>query len=196
MASCKNNETYADQKDREREAISQYIVNHKINVISEERFEAAGHQTDVAKNEYVLFTSSGVYMQIVEQGCGDVIKHSETATVLCRFTERNLLTDSLQLTNNSLAFSSIVDKMIVKNTSGTFTASFLPESSLMYSAYGSASVPAGWLVPLSYVKVGRLATASDKLAKVRLIVPHTSGQRYASQSVYPCHYELTYQRGK
>ena len=65
----------------------------------------------------------------------------------------------------------------------------------MYMAYGSASVPAGWLVPLSYIRLGRLVEEGDELAKVRLIVPHDQGHSYASQGVYACFYELTYQRG-
>ncbi|EFZ37293.1 hypothetical protein HMPREF0663_10751 [Hoylesella oralis ATCC 33269] len=195
IASCSHRETYADQKKREREAISRYITKHNINIISEAQFEAAGFKTDTAKNQYVLFTSSGVYMQIINEGCGNKLNSGETATALCRFTERNLLTDTIQLSNNILRFSSIVDKMTVKNTSGTFTASFLKGSSLMYTAYNSASVPTGWLVPLTYVKLGRPVTATDQIAKVKLIVPHTSGQRYATQGVYPCSYELTYERG-
>ena len=195
MQACENRETYADQKKREREAISRYIDKEKINVISEDEFEAAGFKTDTTKNQYVLFNASGVYMQIRNEGCGEILKKGETATALCRFTERNLLTDTIQLSNNILRFASIVDKMTVKNTSGTFTASFVKGSSLMYSVYGSASVPTGWLVPLTYIKLGRPATATDQIATVRLIVPHTSGQRYASQGVYPCFYDLTYERG-
>ena len=195
VSSCDRNQTYADQKKRERDAISRYIGKNNINVISEDEFENAGFKTDTAKNQYVLFGSSGVYMQIINEGCGEKLKDGETATALCRLTERNLLTDTIQLSNNVLRFASIVDKMTVKNTSGTFTASFLKGNSLMYTAYNSASVPIGWLVPLTYVKLGRPVTATDQIAKVRIIVPHTSGQRYASQGVYPCFYELTYERG-
>ena len=95
--------------------------------------------TDVSKNEFVLLESSGIYLQIVEKGCGEKIKDGETATVLCRFTERNLLTDSIIATNNILYFSALVDKMSVTNTSGTFTASFDPTSSVMYQVYGRSS---------------------------------------------------------
>lgn len=141
VSSCDRNQTYADQKKRERDAISRYIGKNNINVISEDEFENAGFKTDTAKNQYVLFGSSGVYMQIINEGCGEKLKDGETATALCRFTERNLLTDTIQLSNNVLRFASIVDKMTVKNTSGTFTASFLKGNSLMYTAYNSASVP-------------------------------------------------------
>ena len=147
-----------------------------MTVISEAQFKANGYKTDVSKNEFVLFESNGVYMQIVRQGCGEKLKDGETAYVLCRFTERNLLTDSVQLTNDILYWSAIPDRMSVTNTSGTFTASFDTNMSVMYQAYGSASVPGGWLVPFTYIDLGRPETADQEIAKVRLIVPAAQGQ--------------------
>ena len=129
MVSCDDDETYADQKERERDAINAYIVKEGINVISEAQFANQGNTTDLEKNEYVLFETTGVYMQIVREGCGEKLKNGETATVLCRFDERNLLTDTLQLSNNNLYWSAIVDKMTVNNTSGTFTAWYDSSSS-------------------------------------------------------------------
>ena len=46
------------------------------------------------------------------------------------------------------------------------------------------------------VNIGRYVNAGDEVAKVRLIVPHDLGQTYAMQSVYPCLYDITFQRGK
>lgn len=195
-ASCDNTETYADQKNKERTAINKFINDKKINVISEETFLDNGNKTDTAKNEFVLLNNSGVYMQIVRQGCGEKLKNGETATVLCRFSETNLLTDSLQLTNDILSFSSIVDKMTVTMSGGTYTGSFISGESVMATFYGSTSVPSGWLVPLKYVDLGRPEKAGDEIAKVNLIVPHTQGQQYASSGVYPCYYTLTYERGR
>ena len=196
FASCNDSETYSDQKKKERSAINSWIAKQKIEVISEKEFIGQNYTTDISKNEYVLFNNTGVYMQIIREGCGEKLQDGETATILCRFTERNLLTDSLQLSNDVLDFSASVDKMTVKNTSGTFTASFIPGASVMYSFYQSASVPAGWLVPLTYIKVGRQSKPSDEIAKVKLIVPHTQGHQYASSGVYPCLYEITYQKGR
>lgn len=195
VCACDDDETYADKVERERKAITQFIADSSVNVITESQFEANNYRTDVSRNEYVFFSSSGVYMQIIRQGCGEKLKDGETATVLCRFDETNLLTDSLQLSNNVLAYSSIVEKMTVKNTSGTFTASFIAGSSLMYYAYQSLSVPAGWLVPLSYINLGRPSKEGDEVAKVKIVVPHAQGHSYASQNVYPCLYEITYERG-
>lgn len=196
LMSCDDTESYADQKKKERSAIKSYIAKENIKVITEKEFHAQDSTTDVSKNEYVLFETTGVYMQIIREGCGEKLKDGETATVICRFKEWNLLTDSLQLANNiensSLNFP---DLMSVKNTSGTFKASFIQGSSVMYSIYGSGSVPAGWLAPLSYIKIGRPAKPGEEIAKVKLIVPHTQGHQYASSGVYPCLYEITYQRG-
>ncbi len=196
LASCSNSETYADQKKKERTAINKLIADSTINVISESTFNAQDSTTDVSKNQYVLFESSGVYMQIIRKGCGEKIKDGETVTVLCRFNEYNLLqsADSVQLSN--MGTSWLVDKIMVKRNSGTYTASFDKNSSLMYTAYSSAAVPNGWLIPLSYINIGRPTKDGDEIAKVKLIVPHSQGQQYASQNVYPCLYELTFQRGK
>ena len=196
LASCSNSETYADQKKKERTAINKLIADSTINVISESTFNAQDSTTDVSKNQYVLFESSGVYMQIIRKGCGEKIKDGETVTVLCRFNEYNLLqsADSVQLSNMGISW--LVDKIMVKRNSGTYTASFDKNSSLMYTAYSSAAVPNGWLIPLSYINIGRPTKEGDEIAKVKLIVPHSQGQQYASQNVYPCLYELTFQRGK
>ena len=196
LVACDDTETYAEMKAKERAAINKYIADSAVTVISEAQFKANNYTTDVSKNEFVLFESNGVYMQIVRQGCGEKLKDGETSYALCRFTERNLMTDSLQLSNDVLYWSSMPEKMSVTNTSGTFTASFVSEESLMTYAYGSTSVPAGWLVPFTYIKLGRPAAADEEIAKVRLIVPAAQGQPYASQYVYPCLYDITYERGR
>lgn len=200
MASCSNDETYAEQRERENAAIAKFISDSAVTVISEEQFFKQDSTTDVSKNEYVLLESSGVYLQIIDKGCGEKIKNGETTTVLCRFTERNILTDSLTLTNNSLYFSAIVDKMYVSNSYGTYQGAFDTSSSVMYQVYGKSSsstaVPSGWLTPFPYIKVGRKEKASDRLAHVKMIVPSTKGTLNASTNVYPCLYDITYERGR
>lgn len=196
LAACNDSVTYADLKKKERNAINRYITSHKIQKITEAEFEKKGFVTDTTKNEYVLFESTGVYMQIVRKGDGEKLKEGETATVLCRFKEYNILEgdSALQLTNIT-QYSWQVDKMSVKNTSGTFKASFISGESLMYSKYSSKAVPSGWLVPLSYINLGRIPKG-EETALVRLIVPHTQGQSDASKNVYPCLYELSLERGR
>ena len=82
--------------------------------------------------------------------------------------------------------------MRVTNTRGTFSGSFT--TGLMIKAYSSASVPAGWLVPLAYIKIGRPTSLTDEKAKVRLIVPHSQGHTIAAQEVLPYYYEITYEK--
>ena len=192
LASCNDTETYADQKNREREAIRKFIEKQGIKVITEGEF-LRDTITDVSKKEFVLFDNTGVYMQIVRKGCGEKIKNGETANVLCRFNEYNLLLDTLILSNNNLYFSSLPDKMAVTNTLGTFEATFV--SGAMYTQYNTTSVPAGWLIPLTYINVGRMVKDGDQVAKVNIIVPHSQGTQTALGNVYPCYYELTYERG-
>lgn len=196
LAACNDSVTYADLKKKERNAINRYITSHKIQKITEAEFEKKGFVTDTTKNEYVLFESTGVYMQIVRKGDGEKLKDGETATVLCRFKEYNILEgdSALQLTNIT-QYSWQVDKMSVKNTSGTFKASFISGESLMYSKYSKQAVPSGWLVPLTYINLGRIPKG-EETALVRLIVPHTQGQSDATKNVYPCLYELSLERGR
>lgn len=206
FVACNDTETYAEKREKEDAAISKFITggtemskmfcnNKPVTVISETDFEKRGYVTDTTKNEYVLFESTGVYMQIVRKGCGESIKSGETASVLCRFAEANLLGDSIQLTNTTTATHYIFDKMTVTNTLNTFTGSFDPVYSIMAQAYSSTSVPGGWLVPLRYIKVGRQSTPDEEIAKVKIVVPSGQGHYYASMNTYPCFYEITYQRG-
>ena len=197
LASCSDSETYADMKKKERSAINRYIANQKIKVISEDVFNAQNQTTNVDKNEWVLFEGTGVYMQIVREGCGKKLESGKTEKILCRFNEYNILeSDSTLQCSNIYSYLWEVEKMTVKNTSGTFSGTFDKESSLMYNTYSSTAVPSGWLVPLTYIKLGRPASETDEIAKVKLIVPHSMGQSNASQNVYPCMYEITYQLGR
>ena len=65
FTSCDKTETYAEQLERETESIHKFIIKKGINVISEDQFARQDNMTDTAKNQYVLFQNSGVYMQIV-----------------------------------------------------------------------------------------------------------------------------------
>lgn len=206
---CKDTESYAEQKEKERKAINSFLnrdavvvnsvgdtlihVGH-INVITEDQFLAQDSTTDLEKNEYVLFGGTGVYMQIVRKGTGGKLESGQSKRIITRYTEFNILSDSVLTSNDILYFSTTPDIMDVTNSYGTFTASFNLENGggAMYRAYGSTEVPGGWLVPLTYVRIGR-QTSPEGIAKVRLIVPHTQGQSYARESVYPCFYEITYQ---
>ena len=215
FAACNDSETYKDMRDRELDSISSFLRKENIKVISEDEFTRRWNDnqrlTDTAKNnnEWVLFNSNGIYMQVIDQGCGDYIKKGETADVLVRFDEYNLSyaaemsNKCLTLSNNVPAYSYYVDKMSVTNTSGTFTGSFVnPKASLMAITYNSSysglssTVPSGWLIPFSWVKIGRPKTDDDRIAHVRLLVPHSYGTTSASGSVQACVYDMTLQRGR
>ena len=43
---------------------------------------------------------------------------------------------------------------------------------------------------------GRPLSADDRIARVRIIVPSTEGTYAATMSVYPCLYDITYERGR
>ena len=196
FTACSDDETYADQVKRERSAISAYLADSSVNVISEETFRNQNYTTDVSKNQFVLFESSGLYMQIVRKGTGKPIASGESARILCRYTERNLLTDSIQVSNIiSPYYYRYVEVMNVSNNSGTFSGSFEQATSLMHLFYGSTAIPSGWLAALPYLNFDRYVNADSEIAKVRLIVPHDIGQSYASSGVYPCLYDITFERG-
>ena len=107
------------------------------------------------------------------------------------------LGDSIQLRNDVNYWHPSPDIMKVTNNSGSFAASFDTEingGGAMYNTYGSTSVPSGWLIPFSYIRIGRQDSPDEGIAKVRLIVPHSEGQTSAVSNVYPCFYELTFQK--
>ncbi len=199
LSSCNDYETYGDKKEKERNAIAKFISDRSILVISEDQFNQQGYTTDVSRNEFVKLDKSGVYMQIVRPGCGTMLQDGESTNLVCRFSEYDILEDTTTLYNNrydpltgNVFLVAMPDIMQVSRASGSYTASF--ESGVMYRAYKSSTVPAGWLVPLAYVKVGRPQSFTDECAKVRLIVPHSQGHANASSNVSPYYYELTYQR--
>jgi len=191
LTSCNDYETYGDKKEKERNAISKFIADSSITVISEDQFKQQGYVTNVKYNEYVKLDKSGVYMQIIREGCGDKIKDNESVNLVCRFHEMNIIEETTRIYNDINDLAHVADIMHVSRTSNTYTAYFT--SGVMYSAYG-ASVPAGWLVPLSYVKVGRPQSFTEECSKVRLIIPHSQGHATASSNVIPFYYEITFQR--
>ena len=199
LSSCNDYETYGDKKEKERNAIAKFISDSSIVVISEDQFNQQGYTTNLVRNEFVKLDKSGVYMQIVRPGCGTMLQDGETTRLVCRFSEFDILEDTITVCNNnpdlSLNGKSVValpDIIQVSRVSGSYSASF--ESGVMTQVYRSASVPSGWLVPLAYIKVGRPQSLTEECAKVRLIVPHSQGHASASSNVTPCYYELTFQR--
>lgn len=211
LTSCREDQTYGELREKENKQINAFLekgckvvdietgklrlmVDPKIKVISEEQFFAQDSTTNLAANEYVLFSGSGVYMQIVRKGSGSVMKSGESAQLICRFTEYNIAADTMSLTNNGWQFEQWPDVMSVTNTSGTFAASFT--TGMMYKRYARTTVPAGWLMALPFIRVGRQTSSTEEIAKVRVIVPSTQGHYAAEQRVTPYFYEITYQKSR
>ena len=129
-------------------------------------------------------------MQIVAKGNGESLENGRYE-VLARYVEEQINQDGIDSLswNTDYNYDQMIypDAMMLTKTDQSFSATFT--SGIMASTWG-AYVPAGWLVPFEYIKVGREISGRSK---VRLIVPHNQGQQDASGSVYPCYYEITYQ---
>jgi len=210
LSSCSDDETYAEKKEKERDAIASFINRDvaimyegdttlhvgKINVINEEQFIAQDSTTNLERNEYVLFGNNGVYMQIVRKGVGEKLLSGQSKRVIARYLEYNILADSIQTRNDILYYSTTPDIIDITNNYGTFTASFNTDNGggAMYRTYNTTSVPSGWLVPFTYIHIGRQIYENDEISKVRLIIPHSQGHSLANQYVYPCFYEITFQQ--
>jgi hypothetical protein len=202
MTGCEKYETYSDMKEKERDAINSFISQQGIQVIDEATFKAQGETTNTTSNQYVRFERNGVYMQIMRKGCGTKLEDKKNEVLDCRFREQNIMTGQVVIRNDIHAFISLsgqtidvgarADHMNVYRNGNNITGSFV--NGMMYQFHGSASVPAGWLVPLNYISVGYPEEDNDEIAKVRLIVPHSQGTADASSSVTPYFYEITYQR--
>lgn len=201
LQSCNNGKTYAEMKEEEADAIHKYIVENDIDVISEAEFAA---QDSITKeNEYVLLDESGVYMHIDNRGPGKEVLGDGTYDMVARFVEVALQTRSdlsmtagdtllanFHVANPSYTINGEDFKLTISGES--YSASFTRSDDYsMYGMYGTVAVPSGWLIPLRYLKPGR-TNDSEKIARVKLIVPHSEGTSSATQSVYPCFYELTY----
>ncbi len=180
---CDDSKTYAEMLEEEDDAIAAFIRDNDIQVISQTEFFNNDSTTDVSKNEYVQL-SSGVYMQIVKKGIededGNLLNPNDTVKnndlILVRFMEYSILDKDTSLSN--LNAVETVDEFKYTITSSSIAAIFT--QGYMYSVYGP-SVPAGWLVPLPYVR---------DMAHVKLIVPSKMGHSTAMQYVYPYFYDI------
>lgn len=174
---CDNTKTYAEMLEEEKEAIKAFIKDNNIKVISQTEFYRNDSITDTLKNEYVQL-ASGVYMQIRDKGSknpADTVKANDR--ILVRFMEYGLIQGDTTMSN--LGFAEVVDEFNYRVTSSSIAGQFT--QGLMLSYYQTTAVPAGWLVPLAYVR---------DMAHVRLIVPSKMGHNTAMQSVYPYYYDI------
>lgn len=201
LQSCNNGKTYAEMKEEEADAINKFILENDIKVISEKEF--IENDTITAENEFVLFDKSGVYMNIQYRGDGEILKEGRY-NISSRFIEicikdvpdLDINAGDTLATNKYYPYATYSENFLLTvGSSGSYSASFTDMAqSAMYDAYKTSAVPNGWLVPFAYLKMKSYISAapSNKIARVRLIVPHSEGTSYATQYVYPCYYEITY----
>ena len=200
--SCNDDETYAERKKKEERSIDKFLMDNdfvgKITPITEEQFYAQDSMTDLSKNEFVRFNNDGIYMQIVRKGSGPTMLElakgrkdtTVTRPILCKFLEYDI--QGADTTNTNLTIykdmTSTIDEMMCtyEHYSRSYTAWYTKGE--MKNAYGSV-VPKGWLKPLDYI---RLTKVDGEEAKVRIIIPHSSGTTNASGHVLPFYYEITY----
>jgi len=209
--SCNSEETYAEQKKHERETVDAFLKRYfviraadgtvlldvgKINPITEVQFASQGETTDLLTNQYVYFSSSGVYMQILSKGSGEKLESGESTRLCCRFLEYNIMADSVQTSNWGNTYVTNPEMIDVSNSYGTFTATFATDvywGSIFNDVYGSTSVPEGWILAMRFLCLDNAQREGGEKAHVRLIVPHSMGQANAMQNVYPCFYDLTFE---
>ena len=181
LQSCNDGKTYAEMKEEEADAINKFILENDIKVISEKEF--IENDTVTKENEFVLFDKSGVYMNIQYRGDGEILKEGRY-NISSRFLEI-CIKDVEELgfsAGDTLAhniYSPYSENFLLTiGSSGSYSASFTDMAqSSMYSFYETADFPSGWLVPFAYLKMKSYISAppSDKIARVRLIVPHSEG---------------------
>ena len=185
---CDDTKTYAEMLEEEKDAVNAFIKERKIKVISQAEFEAQDSTTNLERNEYVAF-SNGVYMQIVNKGAKSLADTFRTNNlILVRFMEVDILQNDTTTTsnvNNPYPSRNLYPDGFRYTESGlNVYGQFILEAGLganMYGDYGT-SVPAGWLIPLKYVRDS---------ASVRIIVPSKLGHQNAQQYVYPYFYDIT-----
>lgn len=174
---CDNTKTYAEMLDEEKDAINDFIKERNIKVISQSQFYAQDSITNLDENEFVQL-ASGVYMQIVDKGSdniADTVRNNDE--ILVRFMEYDIIRKDTALSN--LTAVETVDAFRYTITSSSIAGLFLQGYMMTY--YSSTAVPAGWLVPLEYVR---------NKAHVKLIVPSKMGTQNAIQYVYPYYYDI------
>ncbi|MCQ2068212.1 MAG: DUF4827 domain-containing protein [Bacteroidaceae bacterium] len=188
LSSCKEEEeTYAEQKEREAKQVRAWLDSHDVDVITLKEFlkdtitNNPETGPDKTRNEYVLFEDNGVYMQIVRRGEGRRISSDEMWYLNARYVETYVGSGDT-LTMN--LYQQDPDVFWVKRVGDSYTASF--QSGVMSLAYGY-TVPNAWIMTMPFIAP---VLYNGQSAKVRLIAPHNQGTQTAASSVYPAFYEI------
>lgn len=204
---CDNSKTYAEMLEDEKNAVEKFIRDSAIQVISVEEFERNDTVTNLDRNEYVFFSSDGVYMQIVDRGHEDIntdetsednrteAEKNEAAkfvdgNVICtRYLETNISKREVtaynvpfdeNMNSSELYATPLVFRYVKKET---YSAGTFIEMDYAWSYVNqTTAVPQGWLLSLPYLHDN---------AHVRLIVPSKMGHQTSQQQVTPFYYDIT-----
>ncbi len=197
---CDNSKTYAEMLEDEKKAVEKFIKDSAIHVISISEFERNDTVTKVkgkdgaTYDEFVLFSSEGVYMQIIDRGDYDAndknaYKFVDGDNICTRYVETDVDTRTLTAFNTPLedymdagqyyAYPAVF-RYVKKETYSAGT--FIEMDYAWGSVYGTTAVPQGWLLALPYLRNN---------AHVRLIVPSKMGHSTAQQNVTPYFYDIT-----
>lgn len=178
--SCDKGKTYGEKVEEERDMIKQFMSDSSFVVLGSFPSDSV-----FGSKEFVEY-SDGVYLNVVDYGSERHFKTKDLVTV--RFTEINLSTGikiSNMTSDNQGTHPDVFRYTYHSSTwqSGYFVHENGNEYPLLMTMYDATAVPAGWLMPLSFLGDG---------AHVKLIVPHKMGHSDASYYVYPCYYEIKY----
>ena len=168
-------------------------------MISVEDFERNDTVTKAKANgdaydEFVFFSSEGIYMQIIDRGDYDADNKNaykfEDRDIICtKYKEINV--DTRELASFNIPTEEYMDAgqlyanpaVFVYVKKETYSAgTFIEMDYVWASYYGSTAVPQGWLLSLPYLRDN---------AHVRLIVPSKMGHQSAQQYVTPYFYDIT-----
>lgn len=196
---CDDSKTYAEQLEDEKNAVERFIKDSAIHVISVEEFERNDTVTKSkakgdAYDEFVLFSSEGVYMQIVDRGNydendKDAYKFENGDNICTRYVETNVDTREVAAFNipieeymdaGQLYANPAVFRYVKTDTYSAGT--FIEMDYAWASFYSTTAVPQGWLMSLPYLRDN---------AHVRLIVPSKMGHSIANRYVTPYFYDIT-----
>ena len=105
FVACDDAVTYSEMKEKERDAVNNFVKEKGIKIISYAEFVANDSTTDVAKNEFVEIDD--VYMQIVNnpKAASDArrIADGDTRNMLVRYYEYNIIEGDTISTNSYMS---------------------------------------------------------------------------------------------
>lgn len=196
---CDNSKTYAEMLEDEKNAVERFIKDSAIHVISVEDFERNDTVTKAKANgdeydEFVFFSSEGIYMQIIDRGDYDAddknaYKFEDRDIICTKYKEINV--DTRELASFNIPTEEYMDAgqlyanpaVFVYVKKETYSAGTFVEMDYVWASYyGSTAVPQGWLLALPYLRDN---------AHVRLIIPSKMGHNSAQQYVTPYFYDIT-----